>query len=171
MKKLHLFFLFFTTIAFAQNTGKDTLLNNGSQQATILKISQHKLIVKHRSAADAPYILQKDGSFISARPDRVQISVVKSKKGNPREYLEYLFQMTDVENGESKSVAPREEYPFYIRTSKKGDLLIFDTLYAMKNELLSVQYTVKLQSPKDEYRINREVNAFLWDNILIYEKF
>jgi hypothetical protein len=166
-----LLFLTFGVFAFAQNSARDTLMLDGSQPATILKINQHKVTVLKKSPSESPYTLQKDGSFVLNATPKVTISVSKSKKGSPRQYLEHIFQTTELENGESKSVAPREEYPFYTRMSKKGNLLIFDTLYAMKDELLAVQCTFSTQSPKDEYKLSQDISDFLWNSILISENF
>lgn len=170
MKKIILFLLFTTTI-FAQDFAKDTLLVNGTQPASILKIKNHKIYIAQNKELQTPYLKQKDGSFVSNGVPFVQIHIDKNKHtiGSTYSYVDVLFDKLGGTN-EIIEVNNTRVLLHYDKKEKDKKEQIF-VFYPLKDRFLNFNFIFNYKNDDDRFKKENEIYQIIKDAILVVEDY
>lgn len=170
MKKIILFLLFTTTI-FAQDFAKDTLLVNGTQPASILKIKNHKIYIAQNKELQTPYLKQKDGSFVSNGVPFIQIHIDKNKHtiGSTYSYVDVLFDKLGGSNEiiEVNNTRILIHYKKY-ENDKKEQMFVF---YPISDRFLNFNFVFNYKDYDDRYKKELAVYEIIKNGLLVVEDY
>ncbi|BFO64108.1 hypothetical protein [Chryseobacterium sp. KCF3-3] len=148
-----LFFLLLSVFAFGQDFAKDTLMGEGTQPATILRMGNNKVFIIQNKELQTPYTKQKDGSFTSNGVPYVNISLDKKKfDGDMYEFMNELFDKSDVENQFSKEIIDVDDKKAFVRTAnnEKKKNLYMSVNYPLKDRFLNISFGINYTDDDDK---------------------
>ena len=170
MKKI-LFLLLFSCLAFGQNKATDTLTVNGTQPATILKIGNNKIYIAQNKEKVTPYILQKDGSFLSSGVPFVKVNITKSQNKIPAKFVINQYENEKLKDFETKEILTIDDRKVYIKKSVIKNSLFVMAYYPLNKELLSVRMSVEFTDKDDELEKFYQMRDILEKGVLIMEDY
>ncbi len=113
-EKTH-FLHFFSVFGFGQNSSKDTLLVNGTQPASILKIKKHKIYIVQNKEIQSPFILQRKGCLVSKGIPIIEACIINSI-GNPKNFVQNMFDATTQLNSGTYEIVKSDGRDVFIST-------------------------------------------------------
>jgi hypothetical protein len=174
MKKVFMLLLVTSSI-FAQDFAKDTLLVNGSQPATIIKIKTHKIYIAQNKELETPYLKQKDGSFISNGVPSVQIHIDKNKHtiGTTSDYVDVLFDNLKTGPGGSNEIININNTRVLIHNRKieKDKKYQIFVIYPLSDRFLNLDFVFKYKDDDDRLLKESEVREIIEKGLLVIENY
>lgn len=176
MKKLLLFaLLLIVSLVQAQNFAKDTLLVNATQPATIIKLKNNKIYIAQNKELQTPYLLQKDGSFVSKGVPIVQIHIDKNKHtiGSTSDYVDVLFDNLKTGSGSSNEIININNTRVLINNrkiekDKKVQIFVF---YPLSDRFLNLDFVFNYKDDDDRLLKQSEVMEIVEKGLLVIEDY
>ncbi|MCC9062446.1 hypothetical protein [Flavobacterium piscisymbiosum] len=172
MRKL-LFILLISSFASAQNFAKDTLLS-ANQPASILKIGKTKIYIVQNKDKQTPYVLQKDGSFISKGVPYVTIAIDKKYSGDTNELIKYLFlDEKDVKGQIHKEIIESGETNIFISTIKltTEKRLGLNVTYPLSDRFINMNLWVNYLDDKDADEKYEAITDIIKNGFIVLENY
>lgn len=172
MRKL-LFILLISSFVSAQNVAKDTLLS-ANQPASILKIGKTKIYIIQNKEKQTPYVLQKDGSFVSKGVPFVTIAIDKKYSGDTNEVIKALFlNQNEVKGQTHKAIIKSGETDVFISTIKlkKEKRLGLNVTYPLSDRFINMNFWVNYLDDKDADEKYESIRDIIQNGIIVLENY
>ena len=170
MKKI-IFLLLVSINIFAQDFAKDTLI--GNTKSSIIKIKNSKIFITQNQELSTPYLLQKDGSFISNGQPFVQIHIDKKKHtiGTTYDYVDILFDK--IEMGGSNEIITIDNIRVLvvrrkIEKDKAAQVFVF---YPLKDRFLNLDFVLYYKNEDDRIDKENKLMDIIEQGIFIVEDY
>lgn len=176
MKKHILFLvLIFTSLVTAQDFAKDTLIVNGTQPATILRLKKTKVFIVQNKELSTPYIKQKDGSFISNGMPFIQIHIDSKKHtiGNTFDYVDILFEKLSPGPGGSNEIITIDNVRALLQTKnfKKDKRVQIFILYPLSDRFINLNFVFKYSDDEDKENKIKGIEDILNNGFIVLENY
>ncbi|OOV19104.1 hypothetical protein [Flavobacterium sp. LM4] len=176
MKKLLLLtYLFLSISAQSQDFAKDTLLVNGTQPASIIRIKNHKIFIAQNQEMQKSYIKQKDGSFVSNGVPYVEIYIDKKAHtiGTTTEYVDIMFDKLNTGPGSSNEIIALDNTRILIHyrkieKEKKEQMVVF---YPLADRFLNFSFVFYYTDDDNRSSKENAVYSIIKDGILVLEDY
>lgn len=170
-----LFLLLFSAYAFGQIQPKDTVLADGKQPATILKLGKHKIWMAQNKSYQTPYKLQKDGSYISNGVPFVRISL-DSKKYAPDSgpsKVEYLYDNAPLEGEDNSGIINIDGVDVFTKTfyDKKKRYIHVIYYYPLRTQFLIISLATNYEPGEDAFDLGRTMGTLVENSLYVFEDF
>ncbi len=173
MKKL-LLFLLISGFTFGQNTAKDTLLVNGTQPASILKINNNKIYIAQNKELQTSYKLEKDGSLVSAGVPYISVKVDKNPlKQNVSLFITKAFDQVKITDLESKEIVQSGDKSVFIKTSTKPQQKkqFMTALYPLSDRLITLDFAFDYKDEDDKSNKYYAVRDIIENGFMVLENY
>ncbi|MCW3168926.1 hypothetical protein OMO38_10370 [Chryseobacterium sp. 09-1422] len=173
MKKT-LLILLFSPFAFGQNKAVDTTLVNGTQPATILKLSNHKVFIVQNKELETPYKLQTDGSFISNGKPYMKIWLDKKKYStNLNKLVDLLFDTVPLKNDDNKEIIKVDGIDVFLKTSyDKAEKRIHKMYYyPVGDQFIGITQIVNYKDEESRFETEKSMLSMVENGLLILQDF
>ena len=165
--------LLISSFASAQNFAKDTLLS-ANQPASILKIGKTKIYIAQNKNKQAPYVLQKDGSFVSKGVPYVTIAIDKKYSGDTNEVINALFLNENEVKGQiHKEIIKSGETDVFISTIKLEEekRLGLNVTYPLSDRFINMNFWVNYINDKDADEKYDAIRDIIQDGFMVLENY
>ena len=170
MKKILFIFLCISGLSYSQNKAIDTMMIDGTQPATILKLNNHKIYILQNKELATPYKLQKDGSFVSNGVPHISVAIDKESTSLS---VNDFFNDVKLKSSETKEIVKSDDKSVFIKTStnreKSNELLT--VLYPLSDRYLTIYFSFDYSNEDDKSKKYYAIRNIVEKGLIVLENY